>query len=134
IHGLSLNHDLRHMWRALLEGFAYAFRHHIEVFADMGHPSKRYFASDGGSNSRFWMQICADVLQAPVQLLKGHPGSSLGAAWVGAVAAGLTNDWGGVSNYVTYGERIEPDPANAALYDDGYRRFRSVYKAVSEVS
>ena len=134
IHGLSLNHDLRHMWRALLEGFAYAFRHHIEVFADMGHPSKRYFASDGGSNSRFWMQICADVLQAPVQLLRGHPGSSLGAAWVGAVAAGLTNDWGGVSNYVTYGERIEPDPANAPIYDDGYRRFRAVYKAVSEVA
>ncbi|WP_112322881.1 FGGY-family carbohydrate kinase [Oceanibium sediminis] len=134
IHGLSLNHDLRHMWRALLEGFAYAFRHHIEVFADMGHPSTRYFASDGGSNSRLWMQICADVLQAPIQLLRGHPGSSLGAAWVAAVAGGLTEDWGGVANFVTYGELVEPNPDNAGLYDAGYERFRSVYKAVAALS
>ena len=131
IHGLSLNHDLRHLWRALLEGFAYAFRHHVEVFADMGHPSRRFFASDGGSNSRLWMQITADVLQAPVQLLRGHPGSSLGAAWVAAVAVGLTDDWAGVAKFVTYGRRVDPDPATAAVYDEGYRRFRATYKAVA---
>lgn len=133
IHGLSLNHDLRHMWRALLEGFAYAFRHHIEVFADMGHPSRRFLASDGGSRSRLWMQICADVLQAPVQLLKGHPGSSLGAAWVAAIAAGLTDDWTGVTRFVTYGERVEPNPDHAEVYELGYRRFHNTYQAIAKI-
>lgn len=131
IHGLSLNHDLRHMWRALLEGFAYAFRHHIEVFNDMGHPTTRYLASDGGSQSRFWMQICADVLQEPIQLLVGHPGSCLGAAWVAAIGAGITDDWQGVSRFVTYGDLIAPSPKNAALYDAGYLQFRETYEALA---
>ena len=131
IHGLSLNHDLRHLWRALLEGFAYAFRHHIEVFNQMGHPTTRFIASDGGANSRLWMQICSDVLQQPIQLLIGHPGSCLGAAWLAATGAGLTDDWGGVSRFVTYGDRLEPDPANAALYDRGYARFRCTYDRLS---
>ncbi|WBU60900.1 FGGY-family carbohydrate kinase [Paracoccus albus] len=130
IHGLSLNHDLRHIWRALLEGFAYAFRHHVEVFREMGHPSTRFLASDGGSKSRFWMQICADVLQQPVQLLHGHPGSCLGAAYMAAVGAGLTDNFAGVAKFISQGETIDPDQANAAVYDDGYRRFRSTYDAM----
>lgn len=133
IDGLSLNHDLRHMWRAMLEGFGYAFRHHIEVFNDMGHPTTRYVASDGGSNSRFWMQICADILQQPVQLLKGHPGSCLGAAWMAVIGSGLGKDWNGVTNYVSHGELIKPDSRNAQLYDAGYRRYRNTYNAIANV-
>ncbi len=133
IQGLSLNHDLRHLWRALLEGFGYAFRHHIEVFNDMGHPTTRYLASDGGSSSRLWMQICADILQQPIQLLSGHPGSCLGAAWVAALGAGLTEDWEGVTRFVQYGDRVEPNLANAKLYDDGYRLYRNSYEALAAV-
>jgi xylulokinase len=130
IHGLSLNHDIRHLWRALLEGFGYAFRHHVEVFNDMGFPTTRFLASDGGSNSRIWMQICADILKSPVQLLKGHPGSCLGAAWLAAIGAELTDDWGGVTRFVRYGDTVVPDQTNATLYDEGYGRFRTAYEAL----
>jgi len=133
IQGLSLNHDLRHMWRALLEGFGYALRHHIEVFNDMGHPTTHYFASDGGSQSRFWMQICADILQQQIQLLKGHPGSCLGAAWVAAIGARLTQDWMGVTNYVSYGDRIEPNSDNISIYNAGYQKFRNSYEMLAQV-
>lgn len=133
IHGLSLNHDLRHMWRALLEGFGYAFRHHIEVFNEMGHPTTRYLASDGGSNSRLWMQICADIIQQPIQLLKGHHGPCLGAAWMAVMGAKLSDDWNGVTAFVSYGDRLEPDPSTAALYDEGYRVFRQSYEAMAKV-
>ena len=133
IHGLSLNHDLRHIWRALLEGFAYAIRHHVEVFNDMGHPTYQFLASDGGSNSAFWMQICADVLQEPVQLLNGHPGSSLGAAWVAMMGVGLSEDWSGVSKFVTYGDIVQPNPATAKIYEEGYSRFRATYEAQAKV-
>ncbi|GAB4382313.1 FGGY-family carbohydrate kinase [Albidovulum sp.] len=133
VTGLSLNHQIAHLWRALLEGFGYAFRHHIEVFNDMGHPTTRYLASDGGASSRLWMQICADILQAPVQLLRGHPGSCLGAAWVAAVGAGLSDDWRGISAFVTKGDLVRPDPANARLYDRGYRRYRAEYEALRAV-
>ncbi|MHC8510044.1 MAG: FGGY-family carbohydrate kinase [Rhodospirillales bacterium] len=133
ITGLSLNHDLGHMWRALLEGYAHAFRHHVEVLNDMGHETSRFLASDGGSNSRLWMQICADVLQQPVQLLKGHPGSCLGAAWCAAVGGGLTKSWTDVSAFVSYGDVVTHNPGNAEIYTQAYHRFRAVYEAVKAV-
>jgi len=133
IHGLSLNHDLRHLWRALLEGFGYAFRHHIEVFNDMGHPTTNFLASDGGAKSQLWMQICADILQAPVQLLKGHPGSCLGAAWMAAIGSGLSDDWEGVTAFVSYDAIVSPDTGNAGLYDAGYLRFRASYEALHNI-
>lgn len=131
ITGLSLNHGLAHMWRALLEGFGYAFRHHVEVFNQMGHPTRRFVASDGGAKSQLWMQIVADILGEPVQLLTGHPGSSLAAAWMAAIATGLSDDWAGTKAFIRPGERVEPDAANKALYDVGYRRFRDTYQCLA---
>ena len=133
IHGISLSHDIRHMWRALLEGFGYAFRHHIEVFNEMGLPTTRFLASDGGSNSLLWMQICADILQQPIQLLKGHPGSCLGAAWMAVIGSKMSDDWFGVTAFVSYGNRIEPNIQNAELYNKGYCTFRQTYQALVEV-
>ncbi|MBS7539105.1 FGGY-family carbohydrate kinase [Ancylobacter lacus] len=127
IDGLTLSHDLGHVWRALLEGYAYAIAHHVEVLTDMGHRCERYFVSDGGSSSRIWMQIVADVLQKPVQRLTGHPGSSLGAAWTAAVGLGLA-EWDGISRFVGYDEQVQPDPATAGTYAAGYARFRELYR------
>ena len=124
--GLSLAHGLPHLWRALLESYAYAIRHHLDVFADMGHRTDRFLVSDGGSNSRFWMGIVADVLQVPVQRLSGHPGSCLGAAWIAAIGAGLTDDWNGVAAFVTKRDLIEPNPSARAIYDEGYRIYREL--------
>jgi xylulokinase len=126
--GLSLAHGLPHLWRALLEAYAYAIRHHVEVFNDMGHRTERFLVSDGGASSLLWMQIVADVLQAPVQRLDGHPGSCLGAAWTAAIGAGLTADWGGIANFVRHRDRIEPDPANASVYTEGYRAYRALQR------
>lgn len=132
VTGLSLNHGRAHLWRALLEGFGYAIRHHIGVFNDLGYPTSRFLASDGGAQSRLWMQIVADILQQPVQLLTGHPGSSLGAAWMAAIGAGLSEDWAGPQAFVGQGERLVPDRENASVYDNGYRRFRGTYTALTE--
>ena len=128
IHGLTLSHDIGHLWRAMLEAYAYAIRHHVEVFNSIGHRTDRFFVSDRGAQSRVWMQIVADVLQKPLQSLTGHPGSCLGVAWVAAIGAGLTTDWAGVTAFVGRGDRIEPNAANARVYDDGYWSFRELYR------
>ena len=127
--GLTLSHDIGHLWRALLEAYAYACAHHVEVLRDMGHSAARVLVSDGGSNSRVWMQIVADVLGQPVHRLKGHPGSSLGAAWTAAVGVGLA-DWQGIARFVQQGEVLAPNPAHADTYAAGYRRYRALYRTL----
>jgi xylulokinase len=126
--GLSLAHGIGHLWRALLESYAYAIRHHVEVLNDIGHKTETYLASDGGAASDVWMQIVADVLQAPVQRLEGHPGSCLGAAWTAAIGCGLTEDWMGVTRFVSKGALVRPNSANAEVYRAGYRNFRELYR------
>ncbi|WP_119274761.1 FGGY-family carbohydrate kinase [Taklimakanibacter deserti] len=134
ILGLSLAHGPAHLWRALLEAYAYAIAHHIEVLNDMGHRTETYFASDGGSKSTVWMQIVADVLQKPVQRLAGHPGSCLGAAWTAAMGIGAASDWSAVDRFVSLADRLEPNPANAPIYKQGYVAFRELYPIVKGIS
>ena len=130
ITGLSLSHGVGHVWRALLEAYGYAALHHVEVLRDMGHMPTSFLASDGGANSRVWMQIVSDILQTPIRLLKGHPGSSLGAAWAAAVGTGQVRDWSGIGVFVQQGDLITPNPANGPVYVEGYRRFREIYESL----
>jgi xylulokinase len=133
IDGLTLSHDIGHLWRALLEAYAYALRHHLDVLQDMGHVPRRFLASDGGSQSDLWMQIVADVIGAPVETLQGHPGSCLGAAWTAAVGTGLA-DWTGVGRFVSAGKRFEPDETRHSIYARGYDRYRAIYQRLSGCS
>ena len=131
--GLSLGHNAGHLWRAMLEAVAYGFRHHVEVFAEIGHAPKRFFASDGGSQSQVWMQIVTDVLQAPITVLEDAHGSSVGAAWVAAMASGVATDWRDVAKLSRRGATVEPNPANAEIYERGYAEFRELYETLKPV-
>ncbi len=130
ITGLSLGHTQAHLWRAMLEGIAYAFRHHLEVIDEIGHPTRRLIASDGGSKSALWMQIMADVAGRPVEVLRDSYGSSVGAAWVAAIGSGEDLRWEDIATMVRYGRRHEPRPEAVAVYDKGYRAFRSLYETL----
>ncbi len=133
--GLSLGHGPAHLWRALLEAVAYGFRNHIDVLAEIGYGPRRFFASDGGTQSAVWMQIVADVLQQPVQLLResrtapasAPPGwrrSAPAAASAGATSA-LLAAWGD-----TGPAAIVP---TLAVYDRGYREYRALYEALKPI-
>ena len=98
----------------------------------MGHRTERFLVSDGGSASRVWMQIVADVLQRPLQALSRHQGSCVGAAWTAAVGTGLTEDWSGASRLVDFGDLIRPNPDRAAVYADGYRTYRDLYARLAK--
>jgi xylulokinase len=129
--GLTLSHDIGHLWRALLEAYAYAIAHHVEVMNEIGYRTERFIVSDGGSASRTWMQIVADVIQRPVQRLAGHPGSCVGAAFTAAIGVGLASDWSAISFFVRPADRIEPRPETAETYRRGYRRYREIYRGLA---
>jgi xylulokinase len=125
--GLGLHHTIGHIWRAALEAVAYGFRHHVEVFEELGQGVRRVVASDGGAGSRIWMQIAADILGHPIELLAGHPGSSLGAAYVAGVAAGSFAGWDEITRYVRPAGVVEPDPARMDRYARHYTLYRELY-------
>jgi xylulokinase len=125
--GLGLPHDLRHVWRAELEGVVFGFRHHVELFAERGLTVRRIFTADGGAASDLWPQITADVLQRPVTRTDRHPGSSLGAAFVAGMGAGLLRDWSDVRLYVAAGRQFQPDASAISIVDQKYEMWREIY-------
>jgi xylulokinase len=128
IVGLGLHHKLAHVWRAALEGVIFGFRHHVDVFHELGLDVNRVFACDGGAASDLWLQIAADTLGVTVTRIDKHPGSCLGAAYVAGHGIGAFKDLAGVSHYVEAGKVFRPDPARKAVYDQAYANYREIYE------
>lgn len=132
--GLDLAHTRADMYRSVLEAIAFGFKHHTEVFTSIGVPLQRALVTNGGSRSVLWKQILADVLDAPLSPIIGHPGASLGAAVVAAVGAGLLDDWDCTAPFRTLGDPVTPDPRNADRYAQAYAEWRTLGDVLTPVS
>jgi xylulokinase len=131
--GLGLHHGLPNVWRAALEAVAFGFRHHTEVFAEMGLATRQVLACDGGAASDLWLQITADVLEQPVQRLLNHPGSCLGAAFVAGMGVGSLKDWSAISHYVRPDRVFEPTADGPAIYREAYSLYRGLYDRLRDL-
>jgi xylulokinase len=77
------------------------------------------------------MQIAADGLGEPVQLLANHPGSSLGAAWLAGMGTGVVSDWAGVNRFINSGSLILPNPKHHGAYEERFAHYRELYERLS---
>ena len=130
--GLHLSSTRGHLFRAVLESIAYAFRHHADILQQLGHPLTRVRISDGGAQSRVWTQIVADVLNVELERVSLRSGSALAAAFVAGLGTGVFSDWSQVEAFVGGCETVEPEPR--LEYDRNYEIFRALYPALKEAT
>lgn len=126
ILGLSLSHQRGHLYRAVLEGTAFAVRHNLEYFTAAGAPPRRIVAIGGGASSDLWVQIVSDVTGLAQELTATSIGASYGDAFLAGVGVGLVDpleDWSTVEKHVF------PDPRRGELYTTIYDVFRDAYSA-----
>jgi xylulokinase len=131
LSGFTLAHTRAHVYRAILEAFAFGFRHHLDVLREAGHAPRRALISDGGARSALWRQIVADVLGLAVTWCDYPWGGALGAAIVAGVSVGAW-DWEMARRVAQPRGTAEPDRAAAALYGRAYRAYRELYPALRE--
>ena len=128
--GLSIGHGRGHLFRALLESFAFGVRHHLEVLAEHGVHPARARVTNGGASSRLWKQIVADVTGLVLEPVVDHPGSALGAAYAAGMGNGAFAAWSEIDRFVTLGDPVLPRPETAAVYDQRYATYRALYDAL----
>ncbi|MFQ5859233.1 MAG: FGGY-family carbohydrate kinase, partial [Anaerolineae bacterium] len=120
-------HGREHFYRAILEGIA--FEQRLVGDAMMAATDQRfeeYVVLGGGSRSRLWCQILADVTGVPIVRSATTEATCLGAAILAAAAAGWYPDAYAAADAMTAtGERFTPDPETQAIYD---RLYSEVYK------
>ncbi len=132
IYGLLLNHTKAHIYRAMMEATAYAFRHHLDIFRELGLQVKKVYITNGGSTSPLWRQIMADVLKTDVAYIKHNPGSSLGAAFIAGEAHDLIDD-AAIDEFLSQKIISYSNEENHAAYDRGYRIYRELYPRLKEL-
>ena len=89
IIGFSDVHTRAHLYRAIIEGIAYALREGLEgIEKSQKHKVKEIRISGGGSQSDAICQITADVFGLPVSRVQTFETTSLGAAIATFVALG----------------------------------------------
>jgi xylulokinase len=125
--GVMLHHTRAHLYRAILEAVCYGFAHHLALLREAGRPVRRVVAADGGSRSALWMQIAADVVDLPVQVVAGEAASALGAAYVAAIGAGLFADWSDIARFISQGPTYHPQSAVVPRYRKGFALYRELY-------
>lgn len=127
IIGFGDVHTRAHLYRAILEGLAYALREGKERTERRTRvPITELRVSGGGSQSDAAMQLTADVFGLPTIRPHLYETSGLGAAIDAAVGLGLHSDFETAVREMTHiGEVFEPNPETRDIYDGLYQR---VYK------
>jgi xylulokinase len=130
--GMSAETTRAELYRASLEGVACAFRSVVEREREVGLPVDDIRLTGGGAENELWCQIMADVLNCPLTLVEPEEGAR-GAAMFLAVGLGwFPSPEAAADAWVRPVRRIEPS-ADAATYEQVYRRFRHLADAVYAV-
>ena len=132
--GLDLNTSLPQMSRAVLEGVAFELKRSIDALEDNNLIGEAVYHISGGAKSPAWSQIKADIYNKPVYTLKGSEDSVLGAALIGAVAAGyFSSPEEAAERVFALSDAYYPNPENKSVYEDLYQIFCGFHDAVEPV-
>ena len=130
-YGITLSHGKRHFVRALLESVACLLRSNIDTLRNAGMEFKEIRSFGGGSRSRLWNQIKADLCGLPVRTSPFAEAGCCGAAVLAGVGCGVyATIEEGCRALVRLDEPLDPDASLCSLYEDVYVRYESLRKAV----
>lgn len=69
-----------HLVRSAMESAIFGLKNGIAAFSRCGMVFREVTLTGGGSNSAVWRQMCADILNLPVKVLRQHENAAFGAA------------------------------------------------------
>jgi L-ribulokinase len=131
--GLTLGTRPEHVYRTLVEATAFGTRVIAEAFEDAGLPATRLVAGGGLTQNPLVMEVYADVCGRALEVAGTPQASALGAAMLGAVAAGRHR--GGHDSLADAVAHMAPAPGavykpverHRAAYDELYACYRELY-------
>lgn len=126
IIGFGDIHTRAHIYRAILEGLAYALKEGlIRTEKKTKIPIKKIIVSGGGSQSKQAMQLTADIFGKTAIRPHTYETSALGAAINAAVGMKFFENYGDAVKAMTrIGEIYEPNLKNVEIYQN---LFKNVY-------
>jgi len=130
--GLTLNHELPHILRSIMEGVTFGMKDSLELFQNLNLPIQEIRCSGGGANSPVWKQIQADIYQQRVVKTNIQENSAFGAAVMAAVGSGLFPSVSDQSmdKLIKVTEETLPKAENIEPYKKFHNRFQKLYRVL----
>jgi sugar (pentulose or hexulose) kinase len=125
--GLNAMHQRAHLYRAVLEGVAFAFRQIKDIVAELGSPIKELVLINGGARSALWRQIFADCLEIPNYWLPNSGGTILGCAYLAALGCGDVKGFDTIQDWLEPSQNSYPEKANSEIYTNAYQTYKELY-------
>lgn len=134
--GMDASHHLKHFTRAVIEGITFSLKDSQKL---MEEAAQRHFEKiisvGGGAQNKTWLQIQADIFNAPVVALSSEQGPGLGAAMIAALGLNWFDSVDAcVETFVQYKEAVHPIAENVAQYEKIYPLYRKVYAQTKGLS
>jgi xylulokinase len=121
-----------------MEGATLGMAYGLNRLRSLGIKPTEIRITGGGSKSKIWRQICADIFRVPVVCLATAEGAALGGAlhssWVDRIVNSKSANLPEILDRVVKvdeSSRAEPNPATAQLYQDTYSRFKGLSQRLS---
>ena len=132
--GLTAYHNKKHMLRAVYEGIVFSHLTHVKKLLRNREVPKSIRLSGGAANSDVWVQIFADALQIPIDVIEDKELGAQGAAIAAGIAAGVYADYEeGIRRTVKITKTVQPRPEYGPVYEKKYQTYRRVIEGLSSV-
>ncbi|QPM67650.1 FGGY-family carbohydrate kinase [Atribacter laminatus] len=123
ILGINQSHTFGHLYRASLEGMAFALRYSLSKLEKAGLlKDYEIVAGGGGSKSELWTQIVTNVCRREQKLISGSVQAPIGSAFLAGKAVGIFSSEN-LKKWVTYQKTIRVQKNMADIYDHSYGLF-----------
>jgi len=133
--GLNLGTNRLQLARAIMEGVSFETKEVIEQMLTNGVLIDTVVLTGGAAKSSIWNQIQADIYGIPCGRLKIEEATSLGAAILAALGAGIyPNHDEAVEKMVSIVDYAQPNEENHKIYNEYFEIYKDVYRVLKEAN
>ncbi len=132
--GMDSHHKREDLVRAVYEGIVFCHKVHLDKLLENKGNVKAIRLAGGVTNSKVWVQMFADILNLPIEVIQTKELGALGAAMAAGVVSGIYPNLYEASNRLSkVVDRIEPNEKMVSLYKDKYETYKKVSEQLADI-
>lgn len=132
--GMTASTTRAEIFRAVMEGTAFAIQHNLGITREAGANPVRTAAVGGPTRNDLWCQIIADVTGMQLDAMDDNGGAALGDAILAGISAGLLSDPLEMQRtHAKTRKRFTPQQRNHEQYQGLFGIYREIYPRLKDL-
>ncbi len=133
--GLTLAHEGKDIYKALLEGVAYEMLYNLDELSAFGICPERMYATGGGASSNAWLSVKADVIGMPLTALSAKEVGAMGTCMLVGRAMGIYATLDEAKRiFVKERATVSPCEEKRVQYKSIYEGYKQLYSALRPIT